>query len=350
MDTQQKKDRLTGLLSIAADKTAPSHCLSPEELARLVDDLENDLNGRLYAHLSSCEKCYSQWLLLKKTDDKTSKKGGILRFPGRKTYKYIGSGLAVAATVALYLNIADFNNLAPQLEISVDKGAIETEADGLGVPVDKQEMDLAGDTKVQPASPSAEALQSRSRREAVPLKLRIQQLEKASQDTEITVGASVLDSPADKDTEEQVGEGAVAPLPVPPPHKTTVQQKKFESKVDSVSPSPQSVPLMKEKAGRSFSVMDNQKERYNGPEEEAISPYEFLGERIERGCRMKEYDPRFWQQLLGEAENVLELSVVGVKQEIVVELHALVVGMDEASFRSRCATMLQILAEEDKSR
>jgi hypothetical protein len=352
MDTQQKKDRLTGLLTLAGDKIRTSDCLSPEELARLVDGREEDLNGPLYAHLSSCDKCYSQWLLLKKMDEKASDKGKILRFPGKKAYKYIGSGLAVAATIALYLNITDFNNLAPQLEMSVDKGAVETEADALSTAADEEKVDFAGDTVVQPAPPSPEAvLQSHSLRGATPAEQQIQQLDKASREAEITVGASAVESLAEKETvqRKQMGEGAGAPPPVPSPQKKAVQRQKLEGQVDSVSSSLQSVPLAKEKAGRSFSVMDDKKELYKGSEEVAVSPHEFFKEQIERGCRMDDYEPEFWQQLMGEADELPTLSSVA-KQETVTQLKALVAGMDETSYGKRCDTMLQILAEEKKSR
>lgn len=350
MDTQQKKDRLTGLLSLAADKTTSSGCLSREELARLVDGREQDLNGPLYAHLSSCDKCYSHWLVLKKVDDKASKKGWILRFPGKKTYKYIGSGLAVAATIALYLNITDFNNLGPQLEMSLDKGAVETEADALVAPVDEEEVDYLEDTMVQPASPSPEAvLQSHLRREAAPAKQPMQQFDNSSKDAEITVGASAVEPLAEKETGEPAGEAAHAPQPVPPPQKKSVQRQKFESKVDSVSSGLQSVPLVKEKSGRISFDMDNKTEHYRGPEEEAVAPYESFEEQIERGCRMEEYDPEFWQQLTGEADELPSVSSEA-KRETVTKLKALIAGMDKASYEKRCDTMLQILAEEKKSR
>ena len=81
----------------------------------VIDGLKTDNWHRLRAyneqaifmqHLSCCEKCYKEWLNLKKTADRKANEGRVVRLSRIKKYSFIGSALAVAVSVAVFLNIS----------------------------------------------------------------------------------------------------------------------------------------------------------------------------------------------------------------------------------------------------
>ncbi len=107
----RKMDKATALLSLNADKSKKHQghgpCLLPEEMAALVDNTcAKEQRAVFLDHLSRCETCYGEWLTLKKMDDRQAGRGRLYRLSKIQKYSFIGSALAVAASVAVYLNIA----------------------------------------------------------------------------------------------------------------------------------------------------------------------------------------------------------------------------------------------------
>ncbi len=113
-EDEQKLDRATVLLSLlSTDDGRSGRCLSIEEIAVLADDgyAGTELEDK-WQHLCDCDICYRQWLSVK-TARSAKKKRGRLYFLGTPAgLGYIGSALAVAASVVIYLNVynidADF--------------------------------------------------------------------------------------------------------------------------------------------------------------------------------------------------------------------------------------------------
>ena len=60
---------------------------------------------RGWAHLSDCQECYDQWYVLKMEEREGRKEGGIVHLMRPKTFAVVGSTLAVAASIAVFLNI-----------------------------------------------------------------------------------------------------------------------------------------------------------------------------------------------------------------------------------------------------
>jgi hypothetical protein len=104
---RHKTDEAMALLALAADKAAGSgHCLTADEMAMLVDGgCEKEDLARFRHHLGNCGKCYEEWLGLKKMQVVGSRRGRIIRLSRFQKYSYIGSALAVAASVVVFLNI-----------------------------------------------------------------------------------------------------------------------------------------------------------------------------------------------------------------------------------------------------
>jgi len=109
LKNSRKKDKAAAFLALNADKSKKHQghgpCLSPGEIAALVDNTcAKEQRAVFMDHLSRCETCYGAWLTLKKMDDR--KRGRLYRFSKRQQYGFIGSALALAASVVVYLNIS----------------------------------------------------------------------------------------------------------------------------------------------------------------------------------------------------------------------------------------------------
>ena len=106
-DRETRAEKATALLTLAADSgKASGPCLGDEEMAALVEGR----GGRrpvseLWAHLSACQRCYSEWLLLKKSLAAEKAQVRSLRFAALMKLRYIGTALAAAASIAVYLNV-----------------------------------------------------------------------------------------------------------------------------------------------------------------------------------------------------------------------------------------------------
>ncbi len=105
--SKKKADKLTALLSLSvADEKPHTPCLTAQEMAELIDDPDGHENfSRFQHHLSSCDRCYQEWLCLKKIVSPPAKRGRIYQFPGTTKRKLAGTVLAIAASIAVFLNI-----------------------------------------------------------------------------------------------------------------------------------------------------------------------------------------------------------------------------------------------------
>ncbi len=104
---KRKLEKTTAILSLlAGEKSTTDPCFTTEEMAIVV---ENGYSGaeltNKWQHLQSCETCYREWVLLKTSAQKDKKRGRIYRLSLPKKLSYIGSALAAAASIVIYLNV-----------------------------------------------------------------------------------------------------------------------------------------------------------------------------------------------------------------------------------------------------
>ena len=106
-DTNRKLDKTTALFSLAAaEKRSDNLCLTAEEMAALIDGRypAEELADK-WQHLQDCDTCYQEWFLVKSSLRKAKKCGRIYSMNLSKKLGYIGSALAAAASIVVYLNI-----------------------------------------------------------------------------------------------------------------------------------------------------------------------------------------------------------------------------------------------------
>jgi|GEM_PF-2044654 len=106
-DFEKRVEKATALLTLAADQgKVRGSCLKDEEMAALVDGRcgATELPGIL-AHLSTCHRCYAEWLFLKKNGQQDALRGRLYPLSRWRKLRYLGTALAAAASIAVYLNV-----------------------------------------------------------------------------------------------------------------------------------------------------------------------------------------------------------------------------------------------------
>ena len=151
-DKQNRVEKAAALLALAkAAEPAQGECLSDEQLAALVEGrLDNDQQLELRKHLSDCGKCYKEWLQMTRLPENSPARGRIHWLKHIKNYSYIGSALAVAASVVVYLNVNDVSRQAGNVQ-SPDTGRPERINETVSPQVQPatKDMMVLGDEKVE---------------------------------------------------------------------------------------------------------------------------------------------------------------------------------------------------------
>ncbi len=106
-DNGKKVEKATALLTLAAvEGKVRGTCLNDEEMAGLIDGRYGAIEmSEFWEHLGSCNECYEQWLFLKKIIRQDAPGGRLYHLSWLRKYRYIGTALAAAASIAVYLNV-----------------------------------------------------------------------------------------------------------------------------------------------------------------------------------------------------------------------------------------------------
>lgn len=137
-DDQQLLEKAVALRLLAEEIKVPGACLSDEEMAVLVDSPgKAHLLAKHSDHLCACRKCADEWLALSAASRERSRKPRIFHLPRARNLGYWGSALALAAGIAVYLNVVDFDRgVMPPVreEITREETRFSTEAPPMVVP------------------------------------------------------------------------------------------------------------------------------------------------------------------------------------------------------------------------
>jgi len=133
-DRKKKERRVAALLALSEDKKGHgSRCLTDEEITTLADgNCSGATKEQGWAHLSDCQQCYDQWYSLKMEKGRAHKKSGRLHLMHPRNLAIAGSAMAVAASVAVFLNIpqAPFTDHPAEMSLPSLQATKETEAPG----------------------------------------------------------------------------------------------------------------------------------------------------------------------------------------------------------------------------
>ena len=131
-DRKKKERRIAALLALSEEKKGDGvRCLTDEEMAMLVDgNCSGETKEQGWAHLSDCQQCYDQWYSLKMEKGRAHKKSGRLHLMHPRNLAIAGSAMAVAASVAVFLNLpqAPFTDQPAEESLPSLQATKETEA------------------------------------------------------------------------------------------------------------------------------------------------------------------------------------------------------------------------------
>ncbi|BHH85551.1 hypothetical protein [Desulforhopalus sp. 52FAK] len=289
-----KKDRLTAVLALGADEKMPVEgCLGDEEFALLLESKLPDRQQKLCMdHLARCDSCYGQWKIVKETQI-SQKRNNIIPIITARSYKYIGSTLAVAATLALFLNVY--------------------EPDVTQMPaMDKD--DTVSNSQILPEA--TEVLEDSGS------------------------GVSAMDS------SEVLEQKSGAPEPLNYMQKSKLRGKAESSNIEA--PAALAPSMEDELQSRRSAPVKSSSVRKAARKEIPLEGDIFR--LIKSGCEQPTYDATYWDRVVHVERLAGEGSKVSLSEDNVVRLMELIDDMDGANWQHYCDEMLGLLAEEYKSR
>jgi hypothetical protein len=312
----KKTETAAVLLVLAADTgKVAGLCLSAEEMAALVDGrVKAPASAAYLAHLGSCGKCYEEWLLLKKG----TQLGAPRRLYGLhriKKFSYIGSALAVAASIAIYLNIG---NLADRTLEKAVPGPALLQDRGVGPAPQRQEIDKIEKDQGSPVKEQNDA--GASAKSAAPPRLREQ------------AQGRPAPAPVSPAGTEQFRAGRAKRIAEPAPAVGTAQPEGMAVKEAASAP-----------AGRQAAP---------AAPPVAADLADWLG-RLRAACQADRHGAEFWAEMVDRGEGLQlggDIAPAEPQRPRIATLLALLRGMnDSASETRQCRLILAELAKDGKN-
>lgn len=294
LDQKKKGDILTAHMGLAAEQETPEKekgegCLSSEELADVAANLcTPEQRKKAMEHFSSCQVCYDEWVSicfsLMSVETGSSGKTPLVTV---RNLGYLGSALAIAASVMLYINIS-------------------------------------GDIPMQEVVPRPPVQDKSSVRTVPP--------------TETSKAKAFHHTPEAAPAPSVVGESN-APAKV---ERRAAQQQSKEY-TDSVRES----EVM---ADQSVAEEGDAKELKGGLDSDknaqAISKWLIV---VEYGCKTGNSDGPFWQTLYGEGQSLLAAADTNQAPFLKRVIELLPKSEEASQIKEQCAPILSLLAEQGKT-
>lgn len=290
---RKKLDKAAALLALNADKGSDKgRCLDAGEMTALVDtSCDKEQQAIFLRHLSCCDKCYAEWRTLKTMKTKGNRRssgGNVDRLSRLKKYSYIGSALAVAATVAVFLNITHIPDMSedkafeePVLMQQKSKSAVLLQ----------EELDAEGQIgETLPSAPAARDSLAKERME----------------------NRGVSTDAADVSPQKMTGLSAPASRPVPQGVKKAEQE---------------------DVSGAGIAQID----------------VDSWLETLQKNCLAGTQDAEFWAKVRLQGEELLEKQVGSLPQDKEKKVSAALVllgMMGTESVTDQCRQILAVLAED----
>lgn len=126
-DLPKKLKKATAILALAADRgVVRGSCLTSEEMAALVEGRSRGTAlPAIWEHLSTCDSCYAEWVLLKKSVPPGAVRGRLYHLRRLTNLRYLGTALAVAATIAVYVQVIKTGDKAVEQAVVPQIGTLQ---------------------------------------------------------------------------------------------------------------------------------------------------------------------------------------------------------------------------------
>lgn len=334
-DHEKNAEKARVLLTLATAKgKVRGPCLSDGEMAALVDGRPGG-QGRnfpeLWVHLADCQKCYAEWLLLKGAQKQAAPRGRLYHLSRFRKLSYIGTALAAAASIAIYLNVVKME------EIAVEKAPVPrvTLHDKNIAPVPSTSMPapaMAPAAKEERAEPKKVAEQVQAQKLPSPTS----PAEPLAESGGTTKGRAVMQvSPPQRAVEPQLEErqkpSSTAPAPVARKAvRSAEQDAAFFSGEAKMTPAPAPVPA-------------------TIPATSDVGAW--LNE-LRLACQVGRSEPEFWSEMAARGLR-LQASQTdqGVEKAKIANLLPFVQGITGSdTLHQQCRLIVAELAKEGESR
>lgn len=288
LDDKKREDRALALLSLAAERPEPpGACPAESELARLVDGrVTAEERSRLQHHLSLCHGCYRQWLALTRAAGRPGERGRLVR-PGRfRRAGYLGTALALAASVAVFLNIRYEAGLAPPGEpagqIQLREAREAAPKNETAAPATAEPQPTAA-APARPAAPAPAPTAEKAKKERAPVK------------------------PAERVPVKPAApaKGVLPAVPPPPAVQDTSGADRLVQKQDKTAEQPeQGMSAEPAAPAEQAAPAESASRPARAALARQVTDADRWLDRVREGCRSGRPDPAFWLALQAEGEEL----------------------------------------------
>ncbi len=310
-DDKKRLETAAALLTLAAEsrdtEELQAECPAAEEFAAFSEGSGTELAlSAFFTHLEGCESCYRQWLILKEEEVRRDHSSTASRL---KKYSYIGSALALAASIVVFLNIRE----PAEVLIQFDKNeALE-------------------ETKVEGgALPSVQEIEGGIEKPASETMLR--------QDTEAGKVEDVLGSKQEKSISEPEADKSL---------------KVYKKAKEVYSPTQQKVRRKVKRLEKSLPQRAARLAASPAAESDTFSGFNSWVADLRKGCLIEQQEISDWKSIVERGERIheketllLSTSELSLLSKLLLQINQ----MDESSISAQCEQILQTLAEEEESR
>ncbi len=280
-------------------------CPAAEEFAAFSEGRGTGLAlSTFYIHLEGCESCYRQWLIVKEEE---VRKDHSLAASRLKKYSYVGSALALAASIVVFLNIRE--PVEVLIQFDENEALEETKVEGVALP---SLHEIEGSIE----KPAPETL------------LR--------QDTEAGKVEDVLGSKQEKSNSSPEADKSL---------------RVFKKAKEVYAPSQQQVPRKVKRLEKSLPQRAARQVASPAVENDALSGFNSWVADLRKGCLIEQQEISYWKSIVERGEKIheketllLSTSELSLLSKLLLQINQ----MDENSIPAQCEQILQTLAEEEE--
>ncbi len=295
---QKQADKRTALLALAINEKSPvDRCVTSEEMAYLLDKgFPPDKKQEFQEHLASCDICYQEWFALNEVKRLNSSarisQKIVSLFTTKKSLAIVGSTLAAAASLVVFLNI--------------------------------EQHDLGMSQKASSPPPIMEKSQAQQDTfQAPPAQIVTSEEERAVHADKAAPPTSSVSNALKKEILETKKSKT-------PKRRVLQLQTTEDTRIKRMTSEAQMSPYMREDKILSDEITQWQS-------------------RVLSACRQKDFQQPFWSQVTTNG-NMLRKKYNRDSDLTLTRLLSLVTDMEKENMKDQCQKILRLLEEEPRTR